>query len=77
MATKRPAPNKENCPPSRPFDFDLDDDDFDTMFKPFQPKNTQQSISCGLKTQAVKVSAAYSWAGTAWTLSQKGHLRQG
>ena len=29
MATKR-APNKENCPPSRHFDFDIDDDDFET-----------------------------------------------
>ena len=34
MATKR-APNKENCPPSGYFNFDADDDDFETMSKPF------------------------------------------
>ena len=45
MATKRPAPSKENCLPSRHFDFNLDNDDFETMSKPFQPKNTQQSPS--------------------------------
>ena len=38
LATKRPAPNRENCPPSRRFDFDLDDDDFETMSKPLQPE---------------------------------------
>ena len=50
MATKRPAPNKENCPPLRRFDFNLDDDDSQTMSKLFQPKNTQQSTSWDLKT---------------------------
>ena len=48
MATERPAPNKENCPPSKQFDFDLDDNDFETMSKPFQPEITQQSTSWGL-----------------------------
>ena len=50
MATKRPVPNKENCPPSWRFDFNLDDDDFEMMSKLFQPKNMQQSTSWGLKT---------------------------
>ena len=49
MATERPSTNKENCPPSKHFDFDLDDnDDFETMSKLFQPKNTQQSTLWGL-----------------------------
>jgi hypothetical protein len=54
MAKKR-APNKENCPPSSRFDFDIDDNDFETMSKPFQPKNTQLSTSWGLKTFTVWV----------------------
>ena len=33
MATKRPAPNKENCLSSRCFDFDLDDNDFEIISK--------------------------------------------
>ena len=40
---------------SRRFNFDIDDDDFEIMSKPFQPKNTQLSASCGLKTFAAWV----------------------
>ena len=41
--------------PSRRFHFDIDDDDFEIMSKLFQPKNTQLSTSCGLKTFAAWV----------------------
>ena len=51
MTSKRAA-NKENVPLSRRFNLDVDDDDFEIMPKPFQPKNTQLSTSWGLKTFA-------------------------
>ena len=41
--------------PSRRFNFDIDDDNFEIMSKPFKPKNTHLSTSCGLKTFAAWV----------------------
>ena len=48
--TSKRAANKENIPLSRRFNFDVDDDDFENMLKPFQPKNTQLCTLWGLKT---------------------------
>ena len=51
--TSKCAANKENVPLSRRFNLlDVDDDDFEIMPNPFQPKNTQLSTSWGLKTFA-------------------------
>ena len=47
--TLKRAANKENVPLSRCFNFHVDDDDFEIMPKPFQPKNMQLSTSWGLK----------------------------
>ena len=50
--TSKHAANKGNVPLSRCFNFDVNDDNFEIMPKPFQPKNTQLSTSWGLKTFA-------------------------
>ena len=50
MAAMAEMTSKRNVLPSRHFNFDIDDNDFEIMSKPFQPKNTQLSTSWGLKT---------------------------
>ena len=60
MATKR-HPNSENNPmpkmPASQFNFSLEDDDFETMTKPYQPKNTQLNTSWALNAFTAWVNA--------------------
>ena len=53
--TSKHAANKENFPPSRHFNFDIDDDYFEIISEAFQPKNTQLSTLWGIKTFAAWV----------------------